>query len=167
MINIGLFIAVSFSVLAPPVINLINSDAWMELSSLFVLASLTQVVPYIFVFMGEFYRAAGMPKIEALQRLGSVLALCTFFILCSATTLETFMEQRLILTFIIGFLELTCIFFLLKNIPIYTLIGLMAAIVFITLHVFYDVQIFILFIPILVVTIIIVKDFRKLGFLLN
>ena len=165
--GVGLFIAVSFSVLAPPVINLINSDAWMELSSLFVLASLTQVVPYIFVFMGEFYRAAGMPKIEALQRLGSVLALCTFFILCSATTLETFMEQRLILTFITGFLELTCIFFLLKNIPIHTLIGLMVAIVFITLHVFYDVQIFIFLIPILVVTIIIIKNFSKLGFLLN
>jgi O-antigen/teichoic acid export membrane protein len=163
----GLFITVSFSVLAPLVINLVNSDAWMELSSLIVLASLTQVVPYIYMFMGEFYRAAGMPKIEALQRLGSVLALFTFFILCSATTLETFMEQRLILTFITGFLELTCIFFLLRNIPIYTLIGLMVAIIFITLHVFYDVQIFIFFIPILVIAIIIIKNIRKLEFLLN
>ncbi len=165
--GIGLFLTILFSAIVPLVISLINSDAWLELSSLIVIASLTQVIPYIFVFMGEFYRAAGMPKIETMQRLSSVLALCIFFIVCSATTLEVFMEQRLMLTFVTGFIELICIFFLLRRIPPYTLIGLLAAILFITLNIFYGVKIFIFFMPILIVFIITIKNIQKLNFLLN
>lgn len=165
--GVGLFLTVLFSVVVPPVINLIDSDAWEKLSSLIIIASLTQVIPYIFVFMGEFYRAAGVPRIEAMQRMLSVLALGIFFIFCSATTLEGFMEQRLILTFITGFFELIFIFFLLKNIPIYSLIGLLVAIIVIAIYVFYDAQIFMFFVPILVVIITAAKNFRKLNFLLN
>ena len=165
--GVALILTVLFYVVVPPVINLIDSDAWEKLSPVIVMASLTQVIPYIFVFMGEFYRAAGIPKIETMQRFGSVLVLGTFFIFCSATTLEGFMEQRLILTFITGFIELIFIFFLLKNIPIYSLIGLLVAIVVIAIYVFYDAQIFIFFVPILVIFVIATKNFRKLGFLLN
>lgn len=165
--GVALFLTVSFSVVMPLVIGVIDSTDWDKLSFLIVMASLTQVIPYIFVFMGEFYRSAGVPRLEAMQRVVSVLALCIFFIYCSATSLEDFMEQRLILTFIIGFFELAFVGVLLKSVPVHTLFGLLSAISFIVAHVFFGLHIFTFCLPIFVVAAVATKNFRKLGFLLN
>lgn len=163
----AIILTISFALIVPLVLSIINSDSWQGLASLVIMASLTQIIPFIFVFMGEFYRAAGIPRIETLQRFTSVIALITFFIFCSATTLNSFMEQRLILTFITGILELTFIFWFLKHIPTYTLIALLSSITFISMYLFLNLNIFIFFIPIIFIFVIMTKRYKKLGFLLN
>ena len=165
--GVGLVLTALFSVFVPPILYLIETVAWNGLGPIIILASLTQVIPYIFVYAGEFYRAAGIPKIETLQRFGSLLVLGVFFIICSAVTLEDFMEQRLIVTFVTGFIELTFLFVLLKRMPIYSFITLLIAIGVIFMLVFHNVHIYAILIPIPFVLGIAIKHFRKLQFLLN
>ena len=165
--GVAMLITVLFAVVGPLIFSLLKSDAWEGLMSLIIMASLTQIIPYIFVFMGEFYRGANVPRLEAMQRLVSVLALGIFFAFCTATTLQSFMEQRLILTFITGIFELVFVCWFLAHVATYTAVSLLIAVFMITLHVFFDMQISVFLVPIFLVFAVLAKKFRKLGFLLD